>query len=107
MKKIVKTPKTVERVVEKVIEETSEVVDIAGGPLDLLGKVVYVSCSSYAYTGKLSGVNDKFIELEEPSIVFETGAFTASAWKDAQRLPCKKTLIFFAQIEQMFEVVRS
>ena len=106
MKKVVVTPKKVEKVVEVVTEQVSEIVESDGGPVTLLGKEVYVACTSYAYSGTLTGVNDKFVELENPSIVYETGPWTDKKWKDAQKLPTKKCVIFQAQIENMFAVER-
>ena len=106
MKKIVKTPKKFEKVVEVVTEEVTEVLEGEGGPVTLLGKEVYVCCSSYAYTGTLSGVNDKFIEVSDPAIVYETGPWTSKDWKDVQKLPTKSMIIFQSQIEVLFEVSR-
>lgn len=106
MKKIIKTPKTVEKVVEVVVEETSEIKEMEGGPVTLLGKEVYISCSSYAYVGTLIGVNDKFLEVENPSIVYETGPWMNKDWKDAQKLPTDKLIIFQIQIESLFEVIK-
>ena len=67
----------------KIITETKE----AEALESLLGEVVTVFCAVYIYTGKLVGVNSTCIKLENPSIVYETGAFTDRDWKDAQRLP--------------------
>ena len=106
MKKLVKKPVKVEKVVEVVTEEVDSVVDAEGGPVTLLGKNVYVSCASYAYSGTVTGVNDRFLELSDPSIVYETGPWTASAWKDAQRLPTDSITIFFSQVESVFAVKR-
>ena len=53
----------------------------------LLGKPVTLFCLNYIYTGKLVGVNDKFVKLEKASVVYETGAFTDKYFKDAQPLP--------------------
>jgi hypothetical protein len=53
----------------------------------LLGEKVTLFCLNYIYTGKLVGVNDTCVLLKEPSIVYETGAFTETQWKDAQKLP--------------------
>jgi len=46
-----------------------------------------VFCAVYIYTGKLVGVSDSFLKLEDASIVYETGAFDTKEWKDAQKLP--------------------
>jgi hypothetical protein len=106
MKKIVKTPKKVEKVVEVVVEETSTVVEVTGGAETLLGQTVYLACTSYAYTGLLTGVNDKFVEVENPHIVYETGPWSGKDWKDAQKLPTDRLVVYQAQIESMFAVKR-
>lgn len=53
----------------------------------LLGERITVFCANYIYTGKLSGVNETYIMLTNPSIVYETGSFSEKRWKDAQALP--------------------
>lgn len=41
----------------------------------------------YIYTGKLVGVNDTCVLLEDAGIVYETGELTSKTWKDMQKLP--------------------
>ena len=53
----------------------------------LMGKRVTLFCGVYIYTGKLVGVNDTCVKLEDAGIVYETGPFTESHWKDCQKLP--------------------
>ena len=53
----------------------------------LMGEVITVFCLNYIYTGKLIGVNDTCILLDDPKIVYETGSFNEKGWKDAQSLP--------------------
>ena len=53
----------------------------------LLGQNVTLFCQIYIYTGKLVGVNDSYVKLENPKIVYETGSFTDKDFKDAQALP--------------------
>lgn len=57
------------------------------GLVGLMGQRVTLFCLNYIYTGKLTGVNDNFIKLEDAAIVYETGAFSEKEWKDAQELP--------------------
>lgn len=57
------------------------------GLVSLLGERVTCFCMNYIYTGDLVGVNDTCILLDNPAIVYETGAFTTKDWKDAQSLP--------------------
>ena len=53
----------------------------------LLGEVVTLFCVNYFYTGKLTGVNDSCVRLDDPSIVYETGEWSSKSWGDAQKLP--------------------
>ena len=73
------------------------------GMESLLGERVTLFCMNYIYTGKLTGVNNTCVLLEEPSIVYETGAFTDKAWKDAQRLP-NALYVQFSAIEAFGKV---
>ena len=57
------------------------------GLMALLGERVTLFCAIYIYTGKLIGVNDTFVKLEDASVVYETGPYTDKVWKDAQKLP--------------------
>ena len=57
------------------------------GLISFLGKRVTLFCLNYFYTGTLVGVNDEYVKLEDPSIVYETGPFGSGGWKDAQPLP--------------------
>ena len=66
----------------KIVEE------VTGEGLEkLLGERVTLFCLNYIYTGKLIGVNATCVLLDDAAIVYETGAFTDKAWKDAQALP--------------------
>lgn len=57
------------------------------GFLALMDEVITIFSLNYIYTGKLIGVNDTCVLLEEPSIVYETGDFSNKEWGDAQKLP--------------------
>lgn len=57
------------------------------GLTKLLGERVTLFCMNYIYTGKLAGVNESCVLLEDPSIVYETGSLLDKAWEDAQKLP--------------------
>jgi hypothetical protein len=54
---------------------------------ELIGKRVTIFCAVYIYTGVLTEVTDTHVKLKDAAIVYETGAFTTSAWADAQPLP--------------------
>ena len=73
--------------------------DVDGeGLLKLMGKQVTFFCMNYIYTGKLVGVNEKEVMLSDASIVYETGSFSDSAWKDVQKLP-EDVYIFLNSVE--------
>ena len=61
--------------------------DTESGLESLLGERVTFFGLNYIYVGNLAGVNDKFVLLEDPAIVYETGPFGDKEWKDAQSLP--------------------
>ena len=52
----------------------------------LLGENIIVFSLNYIYTGKLVGVNETCILLDDAAIVYETGAFSEKKFKDAQKL---------------------
>ena len=65
-----------------------ETVEVEGEGLEaLLGKEVILFCLNYIYSGKLIGVNKNCVLLEKPEIVYETGAFNDTNFKDSQALP--------------------
>ena len=69
---------------KKLVTVTEE----AGEGLEkLMGENVILFCLNYIYTGKLIGVNKTCILLENPKIVYETGAFNSTSFSDAQALP--------------------
>ena len=76
------------------------VVEVDGeGLTSLLGENVLLFCMNYFYAGKLVGVNDKFVQLENAVIVYETGELTAKTFKDAQSLPTKVWYVQTGAIE--------
>lgn len=66
---------------KKIIEVEDE------GMMSLFGEVITIFCLNYIYTGKLVGVNQTCVLLEDPKIVYETGSFSDKDWSDAQSLP--------------------
>lgn len=62
--------------------------DVNGGGLEgLMGQRVTLFCVNYIYTGVLTGVSATCVQLTDAALVFETGGFFDSQWKDAQKLP--------------------
>ena len=81
-----------------------EVQEVKGeGLLALIGKKVLIFCVNYIYTGKLVGVNDTFVLLEEPAIVYETGPYTTKEYKDAQKLHVNQWYVQRTAIESFGE----
>jgi len=79
---------------KRLIEETDD-----DGFSPLLGETVTLLCANYFYTGKLIGAKVDFVELDDPSIIYETGAWSEKNWKDAQALGCKTLRVRTAAIE--------
>ena len=70
------------------VDSMKKLIEVNGEGLEgLLGANITLLCVNYFYTGKLVGVNDTCVKLECPSIVYETGAWDAKSWQDAQELP--------------------
>ena len=67
---------------KKLVEEVQD-----EGLVKLMGERVTFYCVNFIYTGKLVGVNDKYVLLTDAYIVYETGPHGEKNWKDAQRLP--------------------
>ena len=74
--------------------------------LDLLGKNVEVFCGIYIYAGKLVGVNQTCIKLENPHLVYETGAFSDKRYKDAQHLGRSHHYVLIHGIESFGESLK-
>ena len=74
------------------------------GFMALIGKRITCFCAVYIYTGDLVGVNETCIKLENPAIVYETGAFNEKKWKDAQALP--NTIYLQTGMIEAFGVVK-
>ena len=73
------------------------------GLVALMGKRVTLFCGVYIYTGKLVGVNDTCVKLEDAGIVYETGPFNEKKWKDCQNLP-KAWYVTMQSIESFGEL---
>jgi hypothetical protein len=64
----------------KLVEDANE------GMESLLGETVTIFCANYFYTGKLSGVNDDCIKIDEPEIVYDTGSWSKKAYENTERM---------------------
>lgn len=53
----------------------------------LLGENIVLFCANYIYAGKLIGVEDSDVLLDDAKIVYDTGELNAKSWNDAQALP--------------------
>ena len=76
------------------------VTEVEGAGLEsLLGEQVLLLCANYFYTGKLVGVNETCVELEDPAIVYETGSWGNKGYQDAQKLHTKTFYVSIPAIE--------
>jgi len=69
------------------------------GLMKLLGQKVTLFCANYFYTGILIGVNRKYVLLEDPAIVYETGPWSDKSYKDEQKLGYKEWYVMTSAIE--------
>ena len=65
----------------------------------LLGERVLIMCAGYFYEGKLVGVNKTFVKLEDAGLVYETGAWSDSSYKDLQKIGKKEWYVRVPMIE--------
>jgi hypothetical protein len=65
----------------------------------LMGEQVLLICGNYFYAGKLVGVNKTVVALQDASIVYETGEWGATKWKDAQATGPGETFVRIQWIE--------
>jgi hypothetical protein len=79
---------------KKIVEE------ITGEGLEkLLGEIVTLYCCRYIYCGKLVGVSETDVLLENPGIVYETGPHDEKDWKNFEPLPNNEWFVKIASIE--------
>ena len=90
------------RVRMKKLVEVTEVEN--EGLMALLGKKVTFFCLNYIYHGELIGVNDSCVLIKNPSIVYETGKFSDSQFKDIQSLCVDEFYISMNCIESFGEL---
>ena len=79
----------------KIVTETVD----TEGLESLLDQNVTLFCMNYIYTGKLVGVDEDQVKLENAKIVYETGSFTEKEWTDAQPLPNGTWYVRLATVE--------
>jgi len=79
----------------KIVTETAA----TEGLESLLGQNVTLFCMNYIYTGKLVGIDDVQVKLDDAKIVYETGTFTEKEWSDAQSLPNGTWYVRLATVE--------
>jgi len=69
------------------------------GLISLLGKDVILLCVNYFYKGNLVGVNDDYVKLENPHIVYDTGSWSNKEYDDCQSLCTKEFYVQKSSIE--------
>lgn len=65
----------------------------------LLGKRVLLMCAGYFYEGLLVGVNKTVVKLEDPAIVYSTGAWSDKNYSDIQKMHAKEWYVKNSLIE--------
>ena len=69
----------------------------------LYNKNVIIFATNYIYSGKLTGVNEEFVQLEDAGIVYETGEWSEKKFKDFQKIPVQFFYIQKSAIESFGE----
>ena len=92
---------------EKKMKQIIQVTEVDGEGLDaLLGKRVLLMCAGYFYEGKLVGVNELFVKLDDAAIVYSTGKWSDSDYEDIQKLHEKVWYVQRGLIESFGESKR-
>lgn len=73
--------------------------DKSEGLTKLIGERVTLFCANYFYAGTLLGVSKTCVLLGDPSIIYETGPFPDTAYKDEQKLGVKEWYVRIPAIE--------
>jgi len=90
---------TYEKIKDQVgLDEVEEVEDIT----ELEGKKYAFQCARYIYYGKVKNVNPSWVELDEASVVFDTGNYSDTSAEDIQELPKKKAYVMRQSIEAIY-----
>lgn len=77
-----------------------QVQEIDGEGFDaLLGERVLLMCAGYFYEGKLIGVNETFVKLDDAAIVYSTGQWSNKDYEDIQKLHQKEWYVSRGLIE--------
>lgn len=77
-----------------------QVQEVEGEGLEsFLGSRILLMCAGYFYEGKLIGVNDSFVKLEDAAIVYSTGNWSDRAYADIQKFNAKEWYVQRGLIE--------
>lgn len=92
----------------KKLAKPVEVIEVENeGAISLLGEYVEIRCGNYHYAGKLVGVNDLCVELEEAHTIFSSGAYTTKKYDDVQPHVESKLLVYFNFIESLMPIPKT
>jgi flagellar biosynthesis GTPase FlhF len=65
----------------------------------LMGERVLLMCAGYFYEGKLIGVSETFVKLDDAAIVYSTGEWSDKDYSDIQKLHQKEWYVMKHLIE--------
>jgi len=72
--------------------------------VSLLGEKVFFLCSNWHYYGRLVGVDDRYVQIASPLVVYEVGEWINKEWDYAESLPTKHLFIMIHSIESFLVV---
>jgi hypothetical protein len=76
------------------------------GLVKLIGERVTFFCANYFYLGDLVGVNDYCVLIENPKIIYDTGAWSEKNYKNSESLNVRELYININTIES-FGVIKN
>lgn len=77
----------VEEKINEFMEDEEDEVEEIEQLEDLIGKKFLFQCARYIYHGKVKSINSVYIELEDASVVFETGDYNQKEATNKQETP--------------------
>ena len=83
-------------------------VEVDGEGLDaFMGKRILLMSAGYFYEGKLVGINDTFVKLDDAHIVYDVGRWSDTEYKGCQKLSSDEWYVMKQSVESFGASKRS
>lgn len=101
MSKTIKvSDETYDKIKDQLLEKESKEINSME---DLIGETYIFQCARYIYHGKVKFVHSDYIQLEDASVVFETGSYDSDKAENKQALP-KGVNILRQSVESFYKL---